>query len=152
MFSFFSPPPPWLRPPGGLGRGRGLDPLPKSSGLASLQEHLPGVVCHRARGRPLQRRHHGPVGLRHPALRVRGCAVRGGEDEREGCRWRSGETERELNAWTGLCCGCEEGWFYAAWLQTSFPSSPQFRFYLFLLQKNVSKEHVTPPSFDPLYI
>lgn len=78
MFSFFSPPLTWLRPPGGLGRGCGLDPLPKSSGLAPLQEHLPGVVCHRARGRPLQRRRHGPVGLRHPALRVRGRAVRGG--------------------------------------------------------------------------
>lgn len=80
MFSFFSPLPlpHWVRPPGGLGRGRGLDPLPEGSGLAPLQEHLPGVVRHRARGRPVQRRHHGPVGLRHPALRVRGRVVRGG--------------------------------------------------------------------------
>lgn len=76
MFSLSSPPP--LRPPGGLGRGRGLDPLPESSGLAPLQEHLPGVVRHRARGRPVQRCHHGPAGLRHPALRVRGRAAGGG--------------------------------------------------------------------------
>lgn len=58
-------------PPGRLSRGRRLDPLPESSGLAPLQEHLPGVVCHGARGRPVQRCRHGPVRLRHPALRLR---------------------------------------------------------------------------------
>lgn len=61
----------WPRPPGGFGRGRGMDSLPESRGLAPLQEHLPGVVCHSARGRPVQRRSHGPVCLRHPALRLR---------------------------------------------------------------------------------
>lgn len=81
MFSL-SPPTPTphpLRPPGGLGRGRGLDPLPEGGGLAPLQEHLPGLVRHRARGGPVQRRHHGPVGLRHPALRVRGGGVGGNQ-------------------------------------------------------------------------
>lgn len=70
--------PSWLRPPGGLSRGCGLDPLPESGGLAPLQEHLPGVVRHGARGRPVQRRRHGPVRLRHPALRLR---ARGWEEE-----------------------------------------------------------------------
>lgn len=70
-------------PPGGLGRGRGLDPLPEGGGLAPLQEHLPGLVRHRACGRPVQRRHHGPAGLRHPALRVRGRGCSGGG----GGRW-----------------------------------------------------------------
>lgn len=70
-------PPPLLRPPGGLSRGRGLDPLPESGGLAPLQEHLPGVVRHRACGRLVQRRHHGPAGLRHPAPGVRGRCSRG---------------------------------------------------------------------------
>ena len=67
-----------LRPPGRLGRGRGLDPLPESGGLAPLQEHLPGVVRHGARGRRVQRCRHGPVCLRHPALRLR---ARGREGE-----------------------------------------------------------------------
>ncbi|KAK5909606.1 hypothetical protein CesoFtcFv8_003520 [Champsocephalus esox] len=56
---------------GGLGRGRWLDPLQEGSGLAPLQEHLPGVVRHGARGRPVQRCRHGPVRLRHSALRLR---------------------------------------------------------------------------------
>lgn len=146
MFSLSSP---LLWPPGGLGRGRGLDPLPESCGLAPLQKHLPGVVRDRARGGPVQRRHHGPVGLRHPALCVR--ALVGGH---QSCVWVAevGEVKRrgrkgrlELNvAWTWLCRGCEEGWFYAAWLQMSFPNSFEFRFYLFWLQKNVIKEHVHP--------
>lgn len=64
-------PPPCLRPPGGLGRSCGLDPLPEGGGLAPLQEHLPGMVRHSARSRPVQRRRHGPDGLRHPALCLR---------------------------------------------------------------------------------
>lgn len=50
----------------------------------------------------------------------------------------------ELKAWTRLHRGCEEGWFCAAWLQVSVPNSSEFRFYLFWLQKSVSKEHVPP--------
>ena len=57
---------------GGLGGGCGLDPLQEGGGLAAVQEHLPGLVRHGARGGPVQRRRHGGVRLRDPALRLRG--------------------------------------------------------------------------------
>lgn len=119
-------------PPGGLGRGRGLDPLPEGGGLAPLQEHLPGLVRHRARGRPVQRRHHGPAGLRHPALRVRGRAVQGGGRAGVGvgggrfadeAKRREREREgREVSEGAGVVVRwAEEGWFSAACLHTSVP-------------------------------
>lgn len=82
-------------PPGGLGGGRGLDPLPEGGGLAPLQEHLPGLVRHRACGRLVQRRRHGPAGLRHPALRLRGRAVQGGVGVggHESCVWFADEVK-----------------------------------------------------------
>lgn len=86
--------PSWLRPPGGLSGGRGLDPFQESGGLAPLQEHLPGLVRHRARGRPLQRRRHGRVRLRHPALCVRAHG-------REGDLRRKRESEKEREGSVG---------------------------------------------------
>lgn len=80
MFPFSSS---WLRPPGGLGRGRGLDPLSESGGLAPLQEHLPGMVRHSARRRPVQRCRHGPVRLRHLALCLRACSQEGQQRKRK---------------------------------------------------------------------
>lgn len=71
-----------------------MDPLPEGGGLAPLQEHLPGVVRHGARGRPVQRRHHGPVRLRHPALRVR---ARGREGEQRKKKKRVRERVKEGN-------------------------------------------------------
>lgn len=56
---------------GGLSGGGGLDPLQEGCGLASLPEHLPGLVCDRPFSRPLQRCCHGPVCLRHTALCLR---------------------------------------------------------------------------------
>lgn len=89
----------WPRPPGGIGRGRGLDPLQESRGLAPLQEHLPGVVCHGARGRPIQRCRHGPVRLRHLALRLRAHGREGDtqEENRGSEREREGEGDRGKN-------------------------------------------------------
>lgn len=49
---------------GGLRGGRRLAALPEGSGLAPLQEHLHGLVRHRAHLRPHQRRHHGHFHLR----------------------------------------------------------------------------------------
>lgn len=89
-----------LRPPGGLSCGCGLDPLPESSGLAPLQEHLPGVVCHSACGRPVQRRRHGPVCLRHPALRLR--AQRWEGEQRRKKRVGEREREREGETWVDV--------------------------------------------------
>lgn len=76
----------FLRPPGGLCGSRGLDPLPESSGLAPLQEHLLGVVRHGARGRRVQRRRHGPARLRHPALRLRAFGREGEQRRKERVR------------------------------------------------------------------
>lgn len=107
VFFFYSHPL-WPPPPGGLRRGRGLDPLPESRGLAPLQEHLPGLVRHGARGGPVQRRHHGPVRLRHPALRLR--VSRGGAAERGnvGIWWKTtdGGVSVESRKWRR---GSEEG-------------------------------------------
>lgn len=82
----------WPLPLGGLSRSRGLDPLPESCGLAPLQEHLPSLVRHGASGRPVQCRRHGPVRLRHPALRLRGAWL-GGRAVEKGSQ-RGGNLER----------------------------------------------------------
>lgn len=124
-----------VRPPpaGGLGRGRGLDPLQEGGGLAPLQEHLPGVVRHRPRGRPVQRRHHGPVRLRHPALRLRGWgrSQRGGRWEKEDL-WKS-EEEGDVYKW--FCSECVCG--FTSCLDASSAGSPDsssdFVFIWFLL-------------------
>lgn len=87
-----SPPPPGA-PLGGLGRGRGLDPLQEGGGLAPLQEHLPGVVRHGALGRPIQRRRYGRVRLRHPALRLRDARLGGRMEEEGGDGGGGGERE-----------------------------------------------------------
>jgi len=79
-----------LWPPGGLSRGRGLDPLTESRGLAPLQEHLPGVVRHGACGRPVQRCRHGSVRLRHPALRLRAHGWEGEQRRKESQRGKLG--------------------------------------------------------------
>lgn len=94
---------PLPRPPGGLSRGRWLDPLPEGRGLASLQKHLPGVVRHGARGRPVQRRHHGAVRLRHPALRLRARRLEGERRKRKKESRRKGawESEREREKKSG---------------------------------------------------
>lgn len=79
-------------PPGGLGGGCRLDPLQEGSGLAPLPEHLPGLVRHGASGRPVQRRCHGPVRLRHPTLRLReGAARKGGRKRERKKTWRKRE-------------------------------------------------------------
>lgn len=90
-----SPPTPLLRPPGGLSRGRGLDPLPEGRGLAPLPKHLPGVVRHGARGRPVQRRRHGAVRLRHPALRLRARRLEGERRKRKESRRKEARERRE---------------------------------------------------------
>lgn len=101
LIVFFFPPRP--RPPGGLSRGCGLDPLPESGGLAPLQEHLPGVVRHGARGRPVQRCRHGPVRLRHPALRLR---AHGWEGEQRRKRESDRERERGKHSSSESVGGC----------------------------------------------
>lgn len=93
---------PSLRPPpaGGLGGGRGLDPLQEGGGLAPLQEHLPGVVRHGPRGRPVQRRRHGPVRLRHPALRLKGWGGGGSRRREKEDLGKSEEMEKRSEMFT----------------------------------------------------
>lgn len=81
---------------GGLSGGRGLDSLQESGGLATLPKHLPGMVRYSARGRPVQRRSHGSLRVRHLTLCLRGHeggrreerVTRGKEKECQRCKWR----------------------------------------------------------------
>lgn len=68
---------------GRLCRSCGLDPLQESRGLAPFPKHLSGVVRHGARGRPVQRRRHGLVRVRHPALRLRARHWSAANEERK---------------------------------------------------------------------
>lgn len=70
---------------GGLCGGRRLAALKEGGRLASVPEHLHGLVCDRAHLWPDQRRHHGHLHLRHPVSvqprpergrRKRNCASR----------------------------------------------------------------------------
>lgn len=52
--------------PGGLCGRRGMAALEEGRGLATVQEHLHGLVRDCAHLRPDQRRHHGHLHPRHP--------------------------------------------------------------------------------------
>lgn len=109
-----------------------MDPLQEGGGLATLPKHLPGLVRHGAGGWPVQRCHHGPVRVRHPALRLRAARRANSRDERdreeeeeETHSRRADEEKRDdevtehnemTKGQTGeawLFCGFDRGWSHA---------------------------------------